>query len=106
MSAGIIAVIVFTQHYVVPVIFAIGIIYFMLGVVNAFMLHRSDLALPKLIQSIVYVGPAILIYGVLAVIGLLVTSTTHPRIEGTDFGAQVERQHGVLPTPNVPQGND
>ena len=108
MMSGIIAVVVFLQQYVIPILFALGVIFFLYGFINSFMVGRPDIGQPHMIRSVFLFGIALILYGMLAFIGMVFTYDGPSDLdrENTEFGAEVREGRSVLPTPNVPSGND
>ena len=107
MLEGTIGVIVFLQQYVIPVVFALGVIFFLYGFINSFLVGRPDIGQPHLIRSIFLFGIALVVYGALACLGLMLSSGgSEVEMGDTEFGGRVDRDRSVLPVPNVPSGND
>lgn len=100
MFEAISATLIFIQQYVITAVYAIGVIFFLYGIVNSFMLGRADLGHPYLLRSFVVFIFALLLYGATALLlwfGTLdVPANPIPRQESD------ERTPSVLPTPNVP----
>ncbi|MEX0917795.1 MAG: hypothetical protein WDZ93_01430 [Candidatus Paceibacterota bacterium] len=110
MTGGILSVVLFLQDYLVPGMFAIGAIFFLFGIVNSFMLDRPDLGQPNIVRAVFFFGIAIFLYLALAFLGMLMTrgwdETNEEYFGDAEFGAEVNQQRSILPTPNVPSRND
>lgn len=111
MTTSILSVFLFLQQFVVPVVFAIGVIFFLYGLVNSFWLERPDLGHPALIRAMLFFVVSLVIYGAVVLLLWLVgayETGLQDRSNGTNsgFGADVDRGRSVLPTPNAPQGNE
>ena len=59
-------------------------------------------------RSVFLFGIALIVYGMLAFIGMVFTydGSSDVDIGNTEFGGEVREERSVLPTPNVPYGND
>lgn len=103
---GILAVLVFIQQYVVPVLFALGIVSFFYGAIHSFVLDVSEIGNPELVRSMAIFIIGLIVYG--AVAGLIMMTTGFTSSSGSDGssndrrGVDVERERSVLPVPNVP----
>lgn len=109
MTAALISVFVFLQQYIIPIIFAIGVICFLYGVVNSFMIERPDVGHPFLLRSFVLFSIALLAYGALSIFTWLMSIDYTPDPDDSNLpntGAEFERGRSLLPTPNAPSGNE
>lgn len=101
-------IILFLQQFIVPAVFAIGVIFFLYGVANSFWLGRPDLGHPALLRAMLFFIISLLLFGVLAFLLWLAGGYAEWSAdrEEDDFGAEVERRRSTLPTPNAPSAND
>lgn len=109
MLAGLLSIFIFLQQYIVPIVFAIGVICFLYGAINSFLLDRGDLGHPFLLRSLMLFTVSIIIYLILSACIVLVSTDFTNNQTGTDtntFGAEFERKGSVLPTPNTPRRNE
>ena len=103
------SILMFLQDYLVPIIFALGLISFIYGYVNSFMLGRGDIGHPHLLRSLMFFTVALICYGILAFIlwSFSFYSTFKEEQGNTPSrpGVEVDRGRSLLPTPNAPTGN-
>lgn len=110
MATALIGIFLFLQQYIVPIIFAIGVIFFLYGFVNSFMLERPDVGHATLLHSCALLAAALLLHGVLVFLiwvlspGAWSGFSTPPSSENIP-GASVDHERSVLPVPNAPRGN-
>ena len=116
MSDTFILIYIFLQKYLVPVLFTIGLVYFIYGCINYFIIGhhsgdegRSQLGRELLLKSCTWFAAALLAYSVIAAIGWLSSQArevgTPASDAGTDAGAggQIQRDDAYLIVPNVPK---
>lgn len=107
------AIYLFFQKYVVPAAFVIGLLYFLYGVIEYFIIGqggdegRSQHGRELFLRAIGWFSISLLLYAAVAFLGWLGTlSLTPPGAVppsgGSGAGANVERRGNVLQVPNVP----
>lgn len=115
--SGIITVLVFVQTYVLPILFAIGLIFLIYGVVHSFVLDRSMIGHPWIVRSVVVLLFSTLLAAVVVFLLFLFGGADGQgsgaggdgrggdgdgsgRIDG---GGVIEERRNILPAPDVPR---
>ena len=104
------------SKYIVPLIFAAGLVYLIYGLINYFIIgeHSHDegrltLGRELLIKSCSLFTIALGMYAIIAFLGWAGSVITQggPSVDSEgDAGARIERSNAVLGVPNVPREND
>lgn len=112
MSTAFALVYIFLQKYLVPFLFAIGLIYFLYGLIEYFIIGkggdegRAEHGRELFLQSIVWFVLALIVFAVVALFGFLSTVTFNPGSVTTPTmptgGANVEERESILEVPNAP----
>ena len=102
-------VVIFFEKYAVPFLFVIGLLYFLYGVIEYFIIgkggdeERSQHGRELFLQSIAWFTLSLIL---LAFVSLLTwisnLSFSTPRDSNVDGGADFDREERILPVPNVP----
>lgn len=109
----------FLENYLSPLLFVIGLMYFIYGVIEYFIVGlggdegRAQNGREALLKSISWFVLALIVYGVIAFLGWLGSLSAQvgepeigqPRSSG-DAGVNFNRSDALLGVPNVPRGND
>lgn len=117
MLEGLVSFLSFIEVYVVPIVFAIGVIFFLYGGIQYFIFgapsgdtEMIEHGRHNMLNASLLFALALLVYGIVAGLSWLATSFSAPSIEtdrgGGGYGADIEREGSVLPVPNAPQGNE
>lgn len=102
---------IFLDKYLVPFFFAIGLFYFVYGVIEYFIIgaggdeERAEHGRELFLKSIAWFALALLIFVFVSVLGWLSTLSFSPGgVDGPrgGVGADVDREQEVLEVPNVP----
>ena len=101
---------IFFEKYAVPAFFAIGLIYFLYGCIEYFIIgqagdeERSQHGRELFLKSIAWFVLSMILYGIMAFIGWLSqVSFTAPTSPVTPTGgADMDQEERILPVPNVP----
>lgn len=109
MFEGVMSFFTALQTLVIPIIFAIGVIFFIYGAVMYFVLgapsmdtEAAETGRRNILHSCLLFTVALGAYLVIAVAGwLLSVSPLSPPTPGS-VGAEIERERDILPTPNAP----
>lgn len=103
---------IFLQKYLVPFLFAIGICYFLYGVIEYFIIgkggdeERSQHGRELFLKAIGWFAVGLIAYAFVALIGWLSTLSLDTSLDTPNMpaaGATIEERDAVLPVPNVPQ---
>lgn len=111
-----IAVYILLEKYLVPVVFVIGILYYLYGVINFFILSDTD-KLEKgrrcFLAASLWFFAGLLIYGVVTLFGMTSLWLASFDEEGgggassdRSVGVELEEESAVLPVPNAPTRNE
>lgn len=101
---------IFFQKYAIPFIFAIGLLYFLYGCIEYFIIgkggdeERSQHGRELFLKSIAWLSLALLLFAIVALIGWLGTlSFTAPTSPTSpQGGVNVNQNDRLLEVPNVP----
>ncbi|MEZ4200640.1 MAG: hypothetical protein R3B69_03595 [Candidatus Paceibacterota bacterium] len=106
----------FLQHYLVPLLFVVGLLYFIYGIIHYFIVeggeHGLQIGRESFLKAISWFFVALLVYSLVAFFGWMGAhmnelSSEAPQggING-DVGGGINRSEGILGVPNVPREND
>ncbi len=93
---------VFLHQYLVPLLFVVGLMYLIYGVIQ-YHIQGNNFSDGRefILKSILWFAAGLIVYSVIALIGWLGTFTTNTNIS-TDSDANVNQTEGILKVPNVP----
>lgn len=111
MFEGLVTFLSFLEVYVVPIIFAIGVILFFYGFINSFLIDRPDVGHPNMLHACFTFTLALIAYAIVGGLQWLMTSpfsvpSLETERERGEYGAEVNREGSLLPVPNAPRGNE
>lgn len=112
MSESITIALLFLQNYILPAAFAIGVIFFIYGFVNSFMVDRPEVGHPSIVNSFAIFAATLIAYGAVLffmwVIAFSATLSSEDLRDGSgiDAGADIDRGNSFLQVPDVPRAND
>ncbi len=100
----------FLDKYLVPFLFAIGLFYFVYGVIEYFIIgaggdeERAEHGRELFLKSIAWFVLALLVFAFVSMLGWLSTLSFSPGASGPSGGAGVDvgRDQEILEVPNVP----
>lgn len=103
-------ILVFLDKYLIPLFFAIGLLYFIYGVIEYFIIgiegdeERLHNGRELFLRSIGWFVVSLILYGVFAVISWVSNFSFEPSggVPAPSGGAEVERREELLEVPNVP----
>ncbi|OGG85705.1 hypothetical protein A2392_02805 [Candidatus Kaiserbacteria bacterium RIFOXYB1_FULL_46_14] len=99
---------VFLTKYLVPVLFAIGLIYFLYGVIEYFIIgsggdeERAEHGRELFLKSIVWIVLALIAHLLVLLIGWVGTLSFNPDINTPNSGIAPHVQESILQVPNAP----
>ncbi|MCB9818643.1 hypothetical protein H6788_00470 [Candidatus Nomurabacteria bacterium] len=112
MSTAFALAYIFLQKYLVPLLFAIGLIYFIYGLIEYFIIgkggdeSRSEHGRELFLKSIAWFVLALLVYAIVAFFGWISTVSFNPGSVNTPTmprgGANLEQRESILEVPNTP----
>lgn len=112
MSTTFALIYIFLQKYLVPFLFAIGLIYFLYGLIEYFIIgkggdeSRSEHGRELFLKSIAWFVLALLVFAIVAFFGWVSTVKFEPGSVTTPTmptgGANVEDRESILEVPNAP----
>lgn len=112
MSTTFALIYIFLQKYLVPFLFAIGLIYFLYGLIEYFIIgkggdeSRSEHGRELFLKSIAWFVLVLLVFAIVAFFGWVSTVKFEPGSVTTPTmptgGANVEERESILEVPNAP----
>ena len=106
---------IFFQKYLVPLLFVIGLMYFIYGCIEYFIIgkggdeSRAQHGRVLLLKSISWFAIALLVYLAIAFLGwigfMVVNTDLQPARTSGDADVKIDRRSGTLDVPNAPSGN-
>lgn len=106
MATALALIYVFLQKYLVPLFFAIGLMYLLYGIIEYYITDRQDHGRDLFLNSIVWFVLALTVFALVAMLGWVSTISFNPGSVTTPSmptgGANVEQRESVLEVPNAP----
>jgi|GEM_PF-1703346 len=105
---------VFLTKYLVPFLFAIGLIYFLYGIVEYFIIgeggdeERAEHGRDLFLKSIVWILLALAVHFLVLLLGWIGTLSLRPDLNSPNSGSGVTPRvnEGILQVPNAPSRQD
>lgn len=101
---------VLLQKYVIPLFFAIGLMYMIYGFIRYFITEGYEAeGKEAIIKSCSWYTVAIGLYALVAFMGYLgslAMTADSPTAPNAEVNTNINRTNAILGVPNVPQGND
>lgn len=106
----VVAVYVLLQKYLIPAIFVIGILYYLYGIINYFILPYANKGKVNFLVATLWFVAGLLIYGVVTFFGATSAwfSSLGEQNGSSGFpsaGVEIEKERALLPVPNPPTSN-
>lgn len=101
----------FFQKYLIPLLFVIGLLYFLYGCIEYFIVGkggdegRAQHGRELFLKSIAWFTISLIAFAIVAFVGWISTFSFQPNLNPptpVGGGANVEQNKSVLPVPNVP----
>lgn len=103
MSTAFSLVYVFLSKYLVPLLFAIGLMYLLYGLIKYFIINEADHGRELFLKSIAWFVLALIIFALVTFFGWLSTIEFNPgNVTTPSGGVNLDERESILEVPNAP----